>query len=120
MERLNKTLFKDAFVVNLMFIGVTIMGYFLIVPGILLHITLGAMQVVLFLLALLQITKYSTAIQVQLILYGIPCVWVLIHHWTNMDYKSRNLMMEASVPLAIFFTIILYQLKRHYYGTQKS
>ena len=57
MERLNKTLFKDAFVVNLMFIGVTIMGYFLIVPGILLHITLGAMQVVLFLNGTLSVVE---------------------------------------------------------------
>ena len=120
MEKLSKKLFKDAFVVNLLFMGATVSGYLLIVPGILFHITLGVMQAILLLLALLQIAKYSKVIQLQLILYGIPCIWVLTHHWLNWDYKSRNLMMEASVPLAIFFTIILYQLKRHYYGTQRS
>ncbi|MDC7997593.1 hypothetical protein [Gilvibacter sediminis] len=120
MERYYHWLFKYAFGLNVLLFALGAAGYLLLFPGAVIHVLLGGVQVLLFLHAIIKFKDYSKRIQRQLVIYAIPCTAVLINFFLTAGHQTVIFTVLASIPLAIFFIIILKQLQTHYHGIEES
>lgn len=120
MNNFTSKLFKYAYGANIILILATAFGYLALFPGVVLHVSLGVIQIALFLVALFHFKKYTKAIRIQLLVYGIICTSVLLYYTFESGKLGFQTMVISSVPLAIFFTVILKQLKSFYHGFAKQ
>ncbi|MDC7997594.1 hypothetical protein [Gilvibacter sediminis] len=103
------------FPINITLILLTVAGYFIFLwPGIICHLLLGAFQLSC-MLGYLITRKDNTQLEnLQVYIYAgitVPLVLAAVISW-NEDLLA--MMVVGSVPLAIYFSGIIYQIEQKY------
>jgi len=106
---------KFIYYTNTIVLGLTILGYSMIYPGILMQIPLGGIQVLFFFVLLFNYDKFSKKIKKHLAIYGLvtSCYLLLIFADHNISIPSIGIAAITLVPMsiAIYFTYIIHKLK---------
>ncbi|KAB8154074.1 hypothetical protein EZY14_006460 [Kordia sp. TARA_039_SRF] len=110
---------KFIYYTNNIVFALTILGYSLLFPGLFMQIILGILQVLFFIVLLLNYEKFSTKIKEYLLIYGtLTMAFLLLFFLGESFMESLNtlgyVIFNILMPLGIagYFTYIVAELKK--------
>lgn len=110
---------KFIYYTNNIVITLTILGYTVLFPGLMMQAVLGGIQVLFFIILLFNYHKFSQQIKEHLLIYGtLTTVFLLLFFFGESLMKSLNTIAHVIVivimPLSIasYFTYILMKLNK--------
>lgn len=108
------------FPINNTLILLTIIGYFLyLFPGVILHLLLAAFQLSCMLGYLITRKDHTNGQRIQLYIYTAITVPLVLSAVITGNEFLYQIMVFGSVILALYFSVIIYQIEKKYNDAQK-
>jgi len=106
---------KFIYYTNNIILGLTLLGYTMIIPGLMMQFVLGGIQVLFFFVLLFNYNKFSKKMKKYLHIYGVLASSFLLWYFIDIKTFSSSFLMTILFPMSIasYFTYIVYQLKQN-------
>ncbi|WP_298518786.1 hypothetical protein [uncultured Kordia sp.] len=105
---------KFIYYTNNIILGLTILGYSMLFPGLMMQIVLGGIQVLFFFILLFNYNKFSKKIKTHLLIYCVLATSCLLCYYGATQIFSNNIYILIFLPMsiAIYFTYIVFELNQ--------
>ncbi|MCH2194078.1 hypothetical protein [Kordia sp.] len=105
---------KFIYYTNNIILALTVLGYSMLFPGLMMQVVLGGIQVLFFLVLLFNFNKFSKKIKTHLLIYCMLTIFCLSLYYGSSPKFGKNLFSLIMLPMGIasYFTYIVYKLNQ--------